>query len=152
MPFFVLLFWRESTPLSYQSTYPILISTPKIRVFFPIPPLSAPLPTGKKKKMATGVENPRSATGTAAINGGFEENAMAILDSTGVKDSRDVLDDSNQHHSPPLYLSLGFHFIFPPSNFFHSCCRAHVLGGGSNSIDTLPLADYPFVVTLRPFV
>jgi hypothetical protein len=34
-------------------------------------------------------------TAAAAADGGIEENAMAILDSFGIKDSRDLHDDRN---------------------------------------------------------
>jgi hypothetical protein len=36
------------------------------------------------------------ASVAAATDGGIEENAMAILDSSGIKDSRDLHDDRNR--------------------------------------------------------
>jgi hypothetical protein len=58
--------------------------------------------------MAPSRKSPTTAA-AAAADGGVEENAMAILDTFGIKDSRDVHDDGTHHVSllllppPPQY-------------------------------------------------
>ena len=44
-----------------------------------------------------------TTTPAAAADGSIEENAMAILDSSGIKDSRDLHDDRNRLVLPPLH-------------------------------------------------
>jgi hypothetical protein len=61
------------------------------------------------KKMAA---SRKSLTAAAAADGGVEENAMAILDTFGIKDSRDLHDDRTHHVSllllprPQYFLGL----------------------------------------------
>ncbi|GJM91009.1 hypothetical protein PR202_ga07343 [Eleusine coracana subsp. coracana] len=54
---------------------------------------------------------PPSAAAAAAADGGIEENAMAILDSSGIKDSRDLHDDRNRFVSSPPSLHFEAAFL-----------------------------------------
>ena len=58
-------------------------------------------PPKPSKKMAPS-RKPPAAAGGGGADGGVEENAMAILDTFGIKDSRDLDEDRTCHTSLSL--------------------------------------------------
>jgi hypothetical protein len=72
--------------------------------------------------MAPSRKSPAAAAVAAAADGGVEENAMAILDTFGIKDSRDLHDDRT-HHMPPSSSSRPQFFLGLVPVPLARCCR-----------------------------